>query len=203
MKKLVTSVAFALGALLVLPALAFAHEGEAAVEESASGIGLLLPKLGEWIPMLLAFIILWIVLAKFAWPAFMGMIDKRTATIKDSLERAESAKIESEHILVENQATIISAKKQAAEIIADAKVAEESVRAEITAKAQQEAQATLARAVATIETEKKVAVAELQSSVADLSISVVGRLIGADLSDDEHRRIIERYIAEAGDLDVN
>jgi F-type H+-transporting ATPase subunit b len=205
MKKLVTSVAAALSTLFLLPALAFASDGAAGAEaaESASGFDLLLPKLGEWIPMLLAFLILWFVLAKFGWPAFMGMIDKRAATIKDSLERAEAAKVESERLLEENRLQLEEAKKQAAQIITDAKTTGDTVRAEMMAQAQEDARLLVEKARDVIETEKRAAIAQLQSSVADLSVSVAGRLIGQDLSDADHRRLIEHYLTEAGSLNVN
>ena len=61
----------------------------------------------------------------------------------------------------------------------------------------------IAKARAAIEFERKQAVAELQGSVADLSVAVAGKLIGENLSDDEHRRIIERYVEEAGSLNAN
>ena len=59
------------------------------------------------------------------------------------------------------------------------------------------------KARAAIETEKKAAIAELQGSVADTSIAVASRLIGDDLSDEEHRKIIERYVNEAGSFNAN
>ena len=104
--------------LFSLPTLAFASEE---VEESAVGIGLFIPKLGEFVPMLVGFLILWAILAKFGWPAFLGMIDKRAAAIKESLERAESAKVQSEQLLEEQKAELAASKKQSAEIIAQAK----------------------------------------------------------------------------------
>jgi F-type H+-transporting ATPase subunit b len=159
--------------------------------------------LGEWIPMLLGFIILWVVLAKVGLPAFIGMIDKRTATIKDSLERAETAKIESERLLEEQKATLDEAKKQAAQIIADAKVTSDAVRAELLAQAQEDAHLLVSKANAAIETEKKAAITELQQSVAELTISVAGKVIGSDLNDTEHRKIIEHYLVEAGSFDDN
>ena len=54
-----------------------------------------------------------------------------------------------------------------------------------------------------IEAEKKAAIAELQSSVAETSIAVASKVIGADLSDDEHRQLIERYVNEAGSFNAN
>ena len=61
----------------------------------------------------------------------------------------------------------------------------------------------IAKARNAIESEKKQAVAELQATVADTSVAVAGRLIGQDLTDEEHRKIIERYVAEAGSFNAN
>ena len=65
-------------------------------------------------------------------------------------------------------------------------------------KAEASAEEIIAKAKISIEAEKKAAIAELQSSVADMSIDVASKLIANDLSDDEHRKIIEKYIVEAG-----
>ncbi|MCL1847066.1 MAG: F0F1 ATP synthase subunit B [Coriobacteriia bacterium] len=202
LKRLLTAATLAMISLLALPVLAFASEAEEG-GGSAMGVGLLFPSLGEWIPMLIGFIVLWVILAKFGWPAFIGMIDKRTATIKDSLERAEAARIESEHILEENKLQLDEAKKQATQIIADAKVTGDTLRAEIMTQAQEDARLLIERANSAIETEKKAAIAQLQSSVADLSVSIAGRLIGSDLNESDHRRLIEHYLAEAGNLNAN
>ena len=67
--------------------------------------------------------------------------------------------------------------------------------------AEQEA-AAKAAALAAAEAEKKAAIADLQGSVADLSINVAAKLIGNDLTDDEHRKMIERYVAEAGSFNA-
>lgn len=164
---------------------------------------LLIPKLGEFIPALIAFIVLWVVLAKYGWPAITKMLDKRTATIKESLERAEVAQIEGERLLAEHKAQLDEARVQASDIVADAKRAGEALKVELKAQAQQESADMIAKARVAIEAEKKAAIAELQSSVADLSVSVAGRLIGEDLSDKEHLKMVERYIAEAGNIDAN
>ena len=184
---------------LAAPLSAFAAEGG----EESSGIGLLIPKLGEFIPMLVGFIVLWAVLAKLAWPAFMGMIDKRAEKIKESLESAENAKIESEKVLQQQREELENARKQAADIIATAKQSAEAVKAEINASAQAESENMIAKARQAIEAEKKAALAELQASAADMTVSVAKKVIGTDLSDDHHKSIIERYIAEAGSFNEN
>ena len=195
--KLTSAVVFAVAAALACPAFAFASE------EEESGVSAILPSMNEFIPMLVAFIILWIVLAKFGWPLLEGMLEKRSNTIRDDLKRAEVARQESERVLAEYKQELAEAKSEASKIIADAKQTGENAKAEITAKAQQEAAAMIEKARTTIETEKKAAQAELQASVADISVAVAAKLIGSDLSDDEHRKMIKRYVEEAGSFNAN
>ena len=185
----------ATSASLAFPALAFANE--------KTGVALILPDMVETVPMLIAFIVLIIVLAKFGWPMFEGMLDMRERTIMEALQKSEEARIESERVLAEYQAQLADAKSQAAQIIADAKQTGEAVEANIKQRAEQEAATMIEKARAAIEAEKKTAMADLQNSVADLSVDVASRLVGTDLSDDEHRKIIERYIQEAGSFNAN
>ena len=74
---------------------------------------------------------------------------------------------------------------------------------DITAQAQTEAADMIAKAKAAIEAEKKQAISELQATVADTSVDVAARLIGEDLTEGEHRAIIERYVKEAGSFNGN
>ena len=184
-------IAFA-AASAAFPECAFADEG--------AGINAILPQMEEFIPMLVAFIILWIVLAKFGWPLFEGMLNKREETIKNSLEKSEEARQESERLLAEYREQLEGAKTQAQQILNNAKLTGDALEKEITAKAQAEADAIVDKARAQIEQEKENAIKELQATMADTSIAVASRLIGEDFSDDEHRKLIERYVKEAGSL---
>lgn len=181
------------------PALAFAAEEG----ESSGGISAILPEMHEFIPMLVAFIILWAVLAKLGWPVFDGMLQKRTDTIRGDLKKAEEARIEGERVLAEYKQELADAKQQASQIVADARQTGEAAKADIMAAAQKEAADMIEKARIAIESEKKAAIAELQSSVADTSVAVASKIIGSDLSDEEHRAIIERYVNEVGSFNAN
>lgn len=152
---------------LSCPTYAFASEG--------GGFDAILPKMNEFIPMLVAFLILWFVLAKFGWPVLDRMLEKRANTIREDLKNAEDARQESERVLAEYQQQLAEAKLQASQIVADAKKAGEDAKADITLKAQKEAADMIEKAHAAIEAEKKAAVAELQGSVADISVSVAAK----------------------------
>ncbi|NPD31990.1 F0F1 ATP synthase subunit B [Berryella wangjianweii] len=189
------AVAAGVGLTFAFPALAFA--------ESKEGVAVILPDMVEFIPMVVAFIVLAIILGKFGWPKFNDMLEKREATIAESLRKSEEARAESERVLAEYQKELAEAKAQAAKIVADAKQMGETLKADLSAQAQQEAAAIVEKARAAIEVEKRAALAELQGSIADISVDVASRLVGTDLSDDEHRKIIERYVNEAGSFDAN
>ncbi len=189
----------ALASAFAFPALAFAEEAE----ESTGGISAILPDMIEFIPMLIAFIILWIILAKFGWPMFNGMLEKRENTIREALKQSEEAKVEAERVLAEYKKQLDDAKTQASQIIADARETGDAVKAEIQQKAQAEAAEMIEKAKITIEAEKKAAIAELQASIADTSVDVAAKLIGSDLTEGEHRAIIEKYIKEAGSFNGN
>ena len=177
------------------PTLAFASEKE--------GIAVLIPDMNEFVPMLVAFLIILVVLAKFGWPVVDNIITTRENTINDALKKSEEAQAEAERTLEEYKRQLEETKAQSAQILAEAKKTGEAVKADITAKAQAEAAAMIEKAHAAIEADKKAAIAELQGSVADTSVAVASRLIGENLSDDEHRAIIERYVNEAGSFNAN
>ena len=192
------AAAIAVGAVaLAAPSLALAEEN------SDLGIGILIPNMSEFIPALIAFLVIWVVLAKFAWPMIVGMLDKRQETIKNNLDEAEAAKIEAQRSLEEYKKQLAEARREAAGIVDEARRAGEQVKADITAQAQAQADEMIAKAKKSIEKEKQAAIADLQSSVADLSIAVAGRFIGEGLSDADQRKLIEKYVAEAGALDAN
>jgi F-type H+-transporting ATPase subunit b len=196
-KALIGAGGFAVAAsTLSVPTVAFA-------EGSSGGIGAILPNMVEFIPMLVAFIILWVVLAKFGWPAFDKMLQKRADTIQESLEKSEAARVESERVLAEYKQELADAKQQASQIVAEAKKTGEVAKADLSAQAQKEASEMIEKARIAIEAEKKAAIAELQGSVADTSIAIASKLIGNDLNDEEHRAIVERYVNEAGSFNAN
>ena len=192
-----TCALMAIFAALAFPTFAFAAEGE------KGGVSAILPDMLEFVPMIIVFIILFIVLAKVGWPMFDGIIEKRNSTINEALKKSEEARIESERVLEEYKKQLADAKAQAAQIVADAKQAGEAVRADITKQAQEEAAVMIEKARVAIEVETKAALADLQGSIASLSVDGASRMVANDLSDDEHRAIIERYVSEAGSFHAN
>jgi F-type H+-transporting ATPase subunit b len=152
---------------------------------------------------LVAFAVLFVLLWKFAFPPITKMLDQRAETIRESLEKAEQTRVDAERLLDEYKVHMTEAPHEAAKVIEQGRKVAETMKDEIIAKANEEASAVLVKAREEIQAEKRAAMAELQASVADLSVAVAGKLIGSSLSDAEHRKLIEGYVAEVGSLNGN
>ena len=186
-----------LGSAVVLvagsPAVAFA-------EEENTGMRLLLPNMAEFIPACIAFLIIWFLMAKFAWPMVLKMMEDRESKIKGDLDAAEQARTDADAAKAEYQAKLEEADRKASEIIAEAKRDAETMRASMLAQAQVDAQAIIAKAHDVIDAERTKAMAELSGSVVDLSVEIAGKVIGDGLSVEQQRELAIKYLAEVGSL---
>lgn len=162
---------------------------------------ILIPKPAEFIPALIAFLIIWFVLAKFAWPSIVKTLDDREKKIKGDLDAAEHAKDEAEQEKKDYAAQLADAHVQADKIVADAKKEAEQERSEVLARAQKEASATVAKSRDVVESERKKAMIELSNSVVDLSVDIAGKIIGDELTEDQQRKLAEKYLDEVGKPD--
>lgn len=189
---------------MLFPEIAYAAEGGA---EGASQLQKLLgsvyPDPANIWPTWIAFIILLTLLYKFALPAITSMLDARTERIRESLVRAEETKVEAERMLDEYKQQMADARTEAGKVIEQGRKVAETMKEEIVAKANEEAAQIVAKAHEVMQAEKAAAVAELQAEVASLSVAVAGKLIGTQLSADDHAKLIEQYVAEVGGLNDN
>lgn len=177
-----------LGTVLSLPTVALA--------ESPSGPDLLLPKPAEFIPALIAFLIIWLIMAKLAWPSILGMMEKRQQKIQDDLDSAGKSKAKAAAEAQSYEDKLVDANRKAEEIISEAKKEAEEERSQILAKAQHEASDIIAKAHGAVDSERRKATIELSSSVVDLSVEIASKIIGNDLTEDQQRRLAEKYLAE-------
>ena len=93
----------------------------------------------ELIVNLVAFVILFALLGKFAFPPITKMMDERAEKIRESLEKAEDTRIEAERMLDEYKQQMAEARQEASKVIEQGKQVAEAMKAEITAKAEEEA----------------------------------------------------------------
>ena len=184
-------------------ALVVATPTVALAEEENTGLRLLLPNMAEFVPACIAFIIIFVIMSKFAWPMVLSMMEEREKKIEGDLKAAADAKEKAEEDARAYEQRIHDAEREAADIISAAKREAEEERAEILAAAQKEAAATIAKSRDAVEAERKKAMIELSSSVVDLSVEIASKIIGNDLDASQHRALAEKYLAEVGSSDAN
>ena len=175
----------------------------ALAEEENTGMRLLMPNMAEFIPACIAFLIIFFIMSKFAWPTVLKMMEDRENKIQGDLDAAEQAKTQAQTDAKAYEERLAEAEREAAEIVAAAKREAEEERSRILAKAQKDAAATIAKARDAVESERKKALVQLSGSVVDLSVEIASKIVGDDLTDAQHRQLAERYLAEVGSTNGN
>lgn len=152
---------------------------------------ILTPDFGLLFWMLLAFGVVFFLLAKYGFPAITKAVEERKNYIDESLknaretnERLANVKIESENILKE-------AHEQQARIIKEAMATRDNIIAEGRNKAQTEGQQLFEEAKKQIVAEKENALRDIRSQVADLSVLIAEKVIRRQLDNAEEQ---EKYI---------
>lgn len=186
----------AAASVLLTPALAFAEGGE------SGGVDILIPKMAEFVPALVVFLIIWFLLSKFVWPKVISVLDAREHKIEDSIEEADATKAEAAEIREEADSIIADARRRASEIVLEARGDADKERARIVAAAHKEAEDIIAKAHDRADDEMKRAYAGATDTIAKMSVAVAGKIVGETLANDEvkQRELIKKYLAEVGTI---
>jgi F-type H+-transporting ATPase subunit b len=161
---------------------------------------LLKPETGTIIWTLITFVVLLLILGRFAWKPLLALLDERERTVKDSLEAARKARADADETLRRNQEVLAGARRETAALLEAGRRESETLRAEILAQARKEAQDLLAQGQRQIQLEQKQAIESLRAQVADLAIGAAGRLLREDLDDERHRKLVDDYVRTLPEL---
>lgn len=157
---------------------------------------LLEPHVGTIIWTVITFLVVLLVLRKFAWPQLLAALDEREQRISDALAEADQARQEAEEVLHKHQQKLAAADEEARRIVAEARAAGANVRQRIVAQAREEAERMIEQARTSIESEQRAAVAELRRETANLAVQAAGVLIDANLDDEKNRALVDDLIAK-------
>lgn len=155
------------------------------------------PEIGLIFWLLIPFLVVFFILAKYAWPAILKGVDKRNQYIDESLIAARQAQEELEHVKADSQKLIDLAKKEQAEIIVAATKSKEIIVESAKVKANEEAAKLIAEARAQIALEKEDAIRQIRREVATLSVDIAEKVIRVNLKENgEQMNMIDRLIDE-------
>lgn len=155
------------------------------------------PEIGLIFWLLIPFLVVFFILAKYAWPAILKGVDKRNQYIDESLITARQAREELEHVKADSQKLIDLAKKEQADIIVAATKSKEMLVESARVKANEEAAKIITEARAQIALEKEEAIRQIRREVATLSVDIAEKVIRVNLKENsEQMNMIDRLIDE-------
>jgi F-type H+-transporting ATPase subunit b len=166
-----------------------------AAEEESSNF-LVSPDVGLMIWTVLAFLVAFFVLRKWAWPAITEALDKRQRAIEESIDTAERARAESAELLEEYRGRLREARSQAEEIIARARKAGEVHERETVEEARAKREELMEQTRRDIEAETRRAIQEIRAEVADLTVLATEKVTRKSLDDADQRRLVEEALNE-------
>ena len=154
--------------------------------------------LGLFVWQTVLFLGLLFLLKKYAWGPILSAVNEREAGIKDALNLAEKAKMEMENLQADNQKLLKEARAEREAMLKEARELKSSMIESAKTEAKEEANKLVANAQAAIETEKKAAIADLKSVVAELSISIAETVVREELSDkSKQEKLVESMLKDA------
>jgi len=184
MRTLLRSLA--LTVLLAAPALA---------QEEAPKADLLSPSYGLMAWTLIIFVVLAIILSKFAFGPITAAVRAREAALEEAITAAKRDREEAARLLEQHRVALDASRGEAQKLIADARVAAERVRAELVEQAHAEQASMHVRARQEIESEKSNAIAQLRREAVDLAIAGAGKVIERNLDQAANRQLVESFLA--------
>jgi F-type H+-transporting ATPase subunit b len=157
---------------------------------------LLLPHLGLIIWTLLAFLIVFFILKKFAWGPILTGLNQREANIADSIATAEKVKLEMAQLKNENEELLAQAREERAAMLKEAKEIKDKMINAAKDEAKVQASKIIADAHASIENQKMAAITDLKNQLGNMVVEVSEKILRRELSNKAEQ---ETYISQLTD----
>ena len=157
---------------------------------------LVLPDIGLVFWNTIAFLVLLIVLGKFAWKPMLKAISDREQGIEDALSKADKMKADIAAMQNENEALLVKAREERAILIKEAQEASEKMIADAKEKAKAEYERIVADAQAAINQQKNAALTEVKNQVGALVVEVAEKVLRRELSNKAEQESYIKQVAE-------
>ena len=155
--------------------------------------------IGNFILIAGSFILLLVLIKKFAWSNITGIFEERAEKIATDIDSAEQARQKAEALAQKREDELSGSRKEAKTIIENAKETAEQSKANILADAKLEAGRLKEKANQEIAQNKVEALQSVKDEVADLTVSLAGKIISQNLDGYAHKELIDQYIDQLGE----
>lgn len=136
------------------------------------------------------FVLLLILLGKYAWKPILGAIKTREEGIEKALASAQSALNDMRELKENNEKILAKAREERDVLLKEARETKDAIIAEAKAKATKESERIVAAAREQINNEKNAAITDLKNQVATLSIEIAEKILKSELSSDEKQKAL-------------
>ena len=155
--------------------------------------------IGDFILIAGSFLLLIFLVKKYAWGNISSILDERAEKISSDIDGAEEARKKAEELANQREAELADSRTEAKTIIENAKGTAEKSKADILAEAKLEAGRLKEKANQEIAQNKAEALQSVKGEVADLTVSLAGKIISQNLDSHAHKELIDQYIDQLGE----
>jgi F-type H+-transporting ATPase subunit b len=141
------------------------------------------------------FVVLFLVLKRFAWGPISHGLDSREKRIADQIAQAEQSNEEARRLLAEYQQKLAGSQEEVRVILEQARHEAERSGRELLEHARSEAKREHEKALREIDQAKDGALKELAEQSATLAVDLAGKILGAQLKAEDHSRLISQSLA--------
>ncbi|MDM9629928.1 F0F1 ATP synthase subunit B [Robiginitalea aurantiaca] len=153
--------------------------------------------IGLFFWQIILFVLLLLLLRKFAWKPILRAVSEREEGIKDALAAAENAKKEMQNVSADNERLLQEARAEREAMIKEAREIKEKMVADAKAQAQEEGDKIIKQAQLSIEGEKKAAIADIKNQVATLSVEIAEKVLQDQLQNkDKQLKLVDQLVEE-------
>ena len=165
--------------------------------EGGSAFSLITPEPGLAIWSLIIFVLLIVILGKFAFKPIAAALKEREQNISDSLAQAEKARAEMAALTSKNEELLNQAKEERNKILAEAREVAEKLKADLLDKAHTESLKKMTDAFREIETQKNAAIVEIKNTVGQMALQIAEKVIRKELhTDASQKEFVEKLVKE-------
>lgn len=147
---------------------------------------------------LAAFLILFWLLKRYAFGPLFGIMEERKALIQSQLDNAENSRKQASQQLEEQKQALQQARKEAHDIIEQARTTSSKQADDIIGTAKSEASRLKDDAVRDIDSEKNKAIAALRSEVGGMSVAIASKIIEKQIDEKSQEQLVDQYLKEVG-----
>jgi F-type H+-transporting ATPase subunit b len=140
------------------------------------------------------FIFLLLILKKIAWKPILNSLKERESFIKESLEKAETAKKDAEKLIADNKQNMLKAEDEARKIINQSREYAEKLKSQILGESKLQAKKMIDDAASEIERKNAEAFNKLKDQVADIAIQSAEKILRESLDKDKQIKLVKKYL---------